>query len=194
VGHGGRTALLQWQAGLSALQRLHLALLVAAQHQRVFGRRHVQAHDVLELLDEPEVTRNLLDLLANTAFVGMLASGLLVVLVAGSIDISFTATASIAQYLAILAAGHAGVGLVGTVSIACVIGTLLGMLNAWLVWVLRMSSIIVSIAMLNVYFGLLMLFSNGQQIFSMPDWFPDALSWVVGTAPNGDPYVLNPRS
>ena len=97
--------------------------------------------------------QNLLDLLANTAFVGMLASGLLVVLVAGSIDISFTATASIAQYVAILAAGHAGVGLVGTVLIACVIGTLLGMLNAWLVSVLRMSSIIVSIAMLNIYFG-----------------------------------------
>jgi simple sugar transport system permease protein len=135
--------------------------------------------------------QNLLDLLANTAFVGMLASGLLVVLVAGSIDISFTATASIAQYVAILAAGHAHVGLLGTVSIACVIGTLLGMLNAWLVSVLRMSSIIVSIAMLNIYFGLLMLFSSGQQIFSMPDWFPDALSWVVGTAPNGDPYVLN---
>ena len=52
-------ALLQRQPGLRAVQRLHLALLVAAQHQRVLGRRHVQAHDVFELLDELRVARDL---------------------------------------------------------------------------------------------------------------------------------------
>jgi simple sugar transport system permease protein len=135
--------------------------------------------------------QNLLDLLTNTAFTGMLASGLLVVLVAGSIDISFTAVASVAQYVAVLAAGHAGLGLLPTVLIAAATGTVLGMLNAYLVSLLRMSGIIVSIAMLNVYFGLLMFFSNGQQIFTLPDWFADALSWVVGTSKNGDPFIVN---
>ena len=58
VRHGGRTALLHWQPRLRSVQRLHLALLVAAQHQRVFGRRHVQAHDVFELLDELGIARD----------------------------------------------------------------------------------------------------------------------------------------
>jgi transposase len=51
--------LLQRQPGLRAVQRLHLALLVTAQHQRVLGRRQVQAHDVFELLDELGVARDL---------------------------------------------------------------------------------------------------------------------------------------
>lgn len=40
--------------------------------------------------------QNLFDLLTSNAFVGILASGLLIVLIAGGIDISFTATASVA--------------------------------------------------------------------------------------------------
>jgi simple sugar transport system permease protein len=135
--------------------------------------------------------QNLLDLLTNTAFVGMLASGLLVVLVAGSIDISFTAVASITQYVAVSAATNEAIGLPGMVLIACTLGTALGMLNAWLVSALRMSGIIVTVAMLNVYFGLLMFFSAGKQIFALPDWFADALSWDVGTSAAGDPYILN---
>src|ERR1700712_67562 len=65
--------------------------------------------------------QNILDLLTSTAFVGMLAAGLLVVLVAGSIDISFTAVASVAQYLAILAAGHMGIGWFPTLLIASIV-------------------------------------------------------------------------
>ncbi|MFL6661113.1 MAG: hypothetical protein ACJ8G7_02980, partial [Rhizobacter sp.] len=45
--------------------------------------------------------QNMFDLLTSNAFVGILASGLLVVLIAGGIDISFTATASVAQYVAL---------------------------------------------------------------------------------------------
>ena len=59
VRHRARSALLHRQPGLRAVQRLHLALLVTAQHQRVLGWRHVQAHDVFELLDELGVTRDL---------------------------------------------------------------------------------------------------------------------------------------
>ena len=44
---------------LRALQRLHLALLVAAQHQRVLGRFHVQPHDVFKLLSELRIARDL---------------------------------------------------------------------------------------------------------------------------------------
>ena len=57
--HGLRTPLLQRQAWLCAVQRLHLTLLVAAQHQSVLGRGHVQTHDVFEFLDELGITRDL---------------------------------------------------------------------------------------------------------------------------------------
>src|SRR4026207_2386277 len=44
--------------------------------------------------------QNLFDLLTSNAFIGVLCAGLLVVLVSGGIDISFTATATVAQYVA----------------------------------------------------------------------------------------------
>ena len=58
VGHGGRAPLLHGQARLRAVQSLHLALFVAAQHQRVIGWRHVQAHDIFELFDKLGVARD----------------------------------------------------------------------------------------------------------------------------------------
>ncbi|MGI4801378.1 MAG: ABC transporter permease [Janthinobacterium lividum] len=135
--------------------------------------------------------QNAIDLLTSYAFPGMLAAGLLVVLVSGGLDISFTAVASITQYLAVLAAGRYDVGWIGLLGVALLVGTLLGVVNALLVTGLRLASIIVTIAMLNVYFGLLMFLSGGDPINTLPDWFVDGLSWVVGSDAHGNPYILN---
>ena len=135
--------------------------------------------------------QNGIDLLTSYAFSGMLAAGLIVVLVAGGLDISFTAVASIAQYLAVSAAMAADIGWTGLFVVALGVGTLLGVLNALLVTWLRIASIIVTIAMLNVYYGALMFFSHGNPINTLPDWYIDGLSWVVGTDPHGNPYIVN---
>lgn len=135
--------------------------------------------------------QNALDLLTSYAFSGMLAAGLVVVLVAGGLDISFTAVASIAQYLAVTVASQYEVGWLGLFAVAVGVGTLLGLLNAFLVTWLRIASIIVTIAMLNVYYGLLMFFSGGDPINTLPDWYIDGLSWVIGTDAHGNPYILN---
>ena len=135
--------------------------------------------------------QNGLDLLTSYAFSGMLAAGLLVVLISGGIDISFTAIASVAQYVAMVLVlrWHGGWALLFVLGIG--VGSLLGLINAVLISTLRISSIIVSIAMLNVYFGLLMFLSRGNQLYNLPDWFLNAFSWVVYTDKEQNPYVLN---
>ena len=135
--------------------------------------------------------QNALDLLTSYAFSGMLAAGLLVVLVSGGIDISFTAIASVAQYVALVCVMRLHGGWIMLFALGLGIGTALGMVNAMLISTLRISSIIVSIAMLNVYFGLLMFLSHGNQLFNMPEWFLNAFSWVVWTDSEQNPYVLN---
>jgi len=57
--HRRGLSLTQRQARLRAIQRLNLALLVAAQHQRVFGRIQIKADNVVELLDESFVVGEL---------------------------------------------------------------------------------------------------------------------------------------
>ncbi len=59
VGHRLRPALLERQPGLRAIQCLHLDLLVAAQHQGMLRRRHIQTDDVFEFLDELRIARDL---------------------------------------------------------------------------------------------------------------------------------------
>ena len=74
--------------------------------------------------------QNLFDLLTSNAFVGILASGLLVVLIAGGIDISFTATASVAQYVTLTLAIRYGLGWFAMFAIAGAIGVACGAINA----------------------------------------------------------------
>ena len=66
--------------------------------------------------------QNLFDLLTSNAFIGVLCAGLLVVLVAGGIDISFTATATVAQYVAMSVALKYGGNWLTVFLIACSIG------------------------------------------------------------------------
>src|SRR5690606_35301779 len=97
--------------------------------------------------------QNLFDLLTSYAFIGILCAGLLVVLVAGGIDISFTATASVAQYVAMSAALAWGGNWLSVFLIACGVGIACGMINAVLIHVFRIKSIIVTIATLNIFYG-----------------------------------------
>jgi len=167
---------------------------------RVFARTHearlllvVVALGAFLSLAAPSFAtlQNAVDLLTSNAFAGMLAAGLLVVLISGGIDISFTATASVAQYVALTLANQAAVGWVGVAVVGAGLGTVLGLLNAVLIGTLRLSSIIVTIATLNLFFGLLMFVTRGNEIFALPDWFVNGASWVVHTDAEKNDYAIN---
>ncbi|HUL64228.1 MAG TPA: ABC transporter permease [Burkholderiaceae bacterium] len=135
--------------------------------------------------------QNLFDLLTSNAFVGILASGLLVVLIAGAIDISFTATASVAQYVALTLGIQYGLGWFALFALAAATGILCGLVNAIFVTKLRISSIIVSIATLNIFYGLLIFVTGGKYITSLPKFFRDGIWWFGYEDASGVPYALN---
>lgn len=114
---------------------------------------------------------NIFDLL-NTSSVNIIfAVGLLVVLIAGGIDISFAVAASVVQYLTALALGMIGGGdWFSGLLIASVVGVALGCLNAFLIHGFRIISIVATIATFNIFFGLLMFFTRGVSIYNLPDW------------------------
>ncbi|MEM6431364.1 MAG: ABC transporter permease [Deinococcota bacterium] len=116
--------------------------------------------------------RNAMQILRSASFTGILSIGFLFVLIAGGLDISFTATATVAQYLmALLLANNPEIPIVIAIILPMLIGTLLGSINALLIHGLNAPSIIIAIANLNIYYGLLQLFSGGQWIYSFPRWF-----------------------
>lgn len=134
---------------------------------------------------------NIMDLLSSYSYMGILVVALLVVLVAGGIDISFAAIATVAQYAALTVANTYDIGWFSVFLIAGSIGLCLGMMNGFLVNVLGIPSIIVTIATQSVIFGLILTITKGQDIFMLPEWFTDGVNLVFYTDADEMEYAIN---
>ncbi|MBC2774597.1 ABC transporter permease [Rhizobium sp. AQ_MP] len=114
---------------------------------------------------------NAFDLLNISAVNIIFAVGLLVVLIAGGIDISFAVAASVVQYATALALAQLGGGdWISGLLIASFFGIALGLINAFLIHRFNIISIVATISTFNIYFGLLMFFTKGVSIYNLPDW------------------------
>jgi len=115
---------------------------------------------------------NFTSLLNNNSVNLIWAMGLLVVLIAGGIDISFAVAASVVQYVAVyffsmIGGGNWAIGFI----FAGLVGIVLGCVNAALIHGFKLISIVVTIATFNAFFGLLMFFTEGVFIYDLPDWW-----------------------
>jgi len=116
--------------------------------------------------------QNMLDLAESYAVTGIFALGLFVVLVIGGIDISFAAIASVVQYVIASLFVHLGLdSAIIAFALAILCGGLLGCVNAFLIYYLRVTSIIITISMQAVLFGLLMWMTEGKNIYNLPEWW-----------------------
>jgi simple sugar transport system permease protein len=125
---------------------------------------------------------------------GLLAVGVLVVLLSGGIDISFTANATAAQYvMAYLLVNNLEMNIFLAILIPCVIGVALGGINAALIYFLNAPPIIITISTLNVYFGVLQFISGGKWLYNFPLWFRNfsKVSVLKLVNPDGIPYGLS---
>ncbi|MEZ5668270.1 MAG: ABC transporter permease [Alphaproteobacteria bacterium] len=130
---------------------------------------------------------NLFDLLNISAINMIFAVGLLVVLIAGGIDISFAVGASVVQYLTAtfvmqIGGGNWPIG----IAVAAAIGICLGAINAALIHYFRIISIVVTIATFNVFFGMLMFVTHGVSIYNLPDWWVRRVIVYEHVSPEGD--------
>jgi ribose/xylose/arabinose/galactoside ABC-type transport system permease subunit len=77
--------------------------------------------------------------------------------------------------------------------IAIVIGIILGLINGLLVHYLRVPVIIITIATLNIYFGLMYVITQGKLINNIPQFFKDFGNVLLFPAksPTGGTYGLS---
>ncbi len=116
--------------------------------------------------------RNILDLTEGYAVSGIFALGLFVVLVTGGIDISFAAVASVVQYaIASLLLGGYIDGALQSIVLALIFGVFCGLFNAVLIYYLNLVSIIITISVQSLLFGVLMWLTNGRSIYDLPAWW-----------------------
>ena len=129
---------------------------------------------------------NLLDLLKSYAFLGILSVGVLFVLISGGIDISFTAVATVAMYVTTVIMIKYGGNIVTDFVIASLIGITLGLVNAVIIYFFDIPAIITTIATLNIYYGLLTVFSGGKWLIAMPTWFREFVDIRLFTLTNAE--------
>jgi simple sugar transport system permease protein len=129
---------------------------------------------------------NFASLLNNNSVNLIWAFGLLVVLIAGGIDISFAVAASVVQYSVVLLLNMIGGGnwAIGFI-LAGGLGIVLGAINASLIHFGRITTIVVTIATFNAFFGLLMFFSGGRFLYNLPEWLAARVILVEHQTPDG---------
>lgn len=136
---------------------------------------------------------NGLDLLKSYSFMGVLAIGILFVLISGGIDISFAATATIAEYLMAVLCMQYGGNMFTALTIAILTGTILGAFNGFLIAKYRIPPIITTIATMNLYYGALTVITGGKWIYALPEWFRCFADRRIFTmvSKTGTPYGLS---
>ncbi|UXM94035.1 ABC transporter permease [Bartonella sp. HY329] len=143
---------------------------------------------------------NFSSLLNNNAVSMIWAFGLLVVLIAGGIDVSFAVAASVVQYLCVKLFGIIPSNWFIGIACASAIGAALGLINAFLIQRFHITSIVITIATFNAFFGLLMFFSGGKFLYDLPDWLINRInfaeyqsstgSWAELTLPTVTMFII----
>lgn len=106
----------------------------------------------------------------SAVVLGILALGLLVVLVTGGIDVSVSATAVASMYIATVTLTELDFQgpFVAAVLLASLVGALFGMVNAVLVSTLKLPSLIVTLGTLTLFRGGLLAFVGTERLRVLP--------------------------
>lgn len=129
----------------------------------------------------------LFDLLRNALILGIFSIGVLLVLISGGIDVSFTAIAAFAMYAATKAIIALGLGdqMALAFAFAGSIGLALGLINGFFVATLKLPTLIVTLGTLSVFRGVLLTFVGSQLISNLPPGmraFSRSVIWSGETA------------
>ncbi|MBN1350094.1 ABC transporter permease [candidate division KSB1 bacterium] len=113
---------------------------------------------------------NLFDLLKSSVVMGIFALGVLVVLISGDIDISFTAIAACSMYLAnkILLANHLTESLALAFCVSGAIGLVLGLFNAFFISTYKLPALIVTLGTASIFRGFMLAFIGTAVINTLP--------------------------
>ncbi|GMU91286.1 MAG: hypothetical protein AMXMBFR4_03440 [Candidatus Hydrogenedentota bacterium] len=111
---------------------------------------------------------NFLDVLANAALPAMVAQGAMLIICAGGIDISVGSMLGLVGAVAAMAAVNGTSPLV-CLALACGMGGALSMINAGIALSARIHPIIVTLAGISIYRGVMRLATGGREVVNLPE-------------------------
>lgn len=129
--------------------------------------------------------RNILNIGQNMAVVGVIAVGMTLVIVSAGLDISvgsIAGCASVVCALMVTLTGSVGMGLLGGI----LIGTVLGLVNATIITILRVNPVVATLATYSAFRGVAFLIAPGGRPVGVLD--PDLRFLGAGRLLQGDGF------
>jgi ribose transport system permease protein len=118
----------------------------------------------------------LLQQLKVASFLGVIASGMMLIILLGQIDLSVPWVVAVGAMMACAAAAHGTAGMVLAIPFGIVCGVLIGLVNGIGVAYLRIPSMIITLATNAVAQGLMVVYTGG---FSPQDSASAAMRWLA---------------
>jgi simple sugar transport system permease protein len=121
---------------------------------------------------------NITNILKSYTVLGIFSLGILMVIISGGVDVSFTAIAQVVQYAVVYLLlrctwGNIGIALI----MAIALGTLMGLFNGFLIYHYNMPAIIITIATQSLFYGLMYVITHGKLLYEVPSYF-----WTLADA------------
>jgi simple sugar transport system permease protein len=135
---------------------------------------------------------NITNILKTNTVLGIFSIGVLLVIISGGIDVSFTAIAQVVQYVVVYTllnyiSGNIFISMI----MALAIGAALGLLNGFLIYHYKMPAIIITIATQSLFYGLLYVITHGRFLYEVPRYFWDLANARIFTSASSAGIGLN---
>lgn len=140
---------------------------------------------------------NITNVLKACSVTGIFSLGVLVIIISGGFDVSFTAIAQVTEYFCVyfMVNWFANGNLFLTILLSMIVGCLMGLFNGFLIHHFKMPAIIITISTQNLFYGLMYVVTRGKLLYTIPDYiWPLAdgkvfkIAQAVGS-PNGISFV-----
>lgn len=124
-------------------------------------------------------TGNLLNILRNMSLQGVIAFGMTLVIIGGEIDLSIGSTVALTGVITGLTTGmlsNAGImpmeqAVIVGILFSFIVAGLIGLFNGWILTKYKLPSFIITLAMLNIIYGVAAIISKGFPITTLPKWY-----------------------
>lgn len=134
---------------------------------------------------------NLFDILKTSSITGMMALGVMIVMISGGIDISFTAIATVSMSVTVRLLIALGTGnIVVAFLVAGIVGIFLGCVNGLLIYRFKLPTLIVTLGTSNIFHGLLLSIFKVPHLYNIPTFYFEFSKLSLFTFTTGDGTVI----
>lgn len=126
---------------------------------------------------------NFTSLLLQNANIAILAVGLTLVILLGEIDLSVGGVEALGCVVVAWMMVYGGLGIIPSIMIALLAGTLCGLISGFFVAYFRFHSFVSTLAMMGIARGFALIYTHGASIYGLPDSFRFIGQGSIGPIP-----------